>query len=163
MDTVYKTVAVATEPHRQNMEESFEEVFTAGLEPAYFVFKTNVLTISRSNSYNYHPFFVELVGNDPTTSTLSVWRSDHLSYSSIFVGLPRLELGLYFSSPSCKDGMFNHYTIDLSEHRVGFEPTWRFLSLTVLQTVASPLGHLCILLTEWDLNPRRTFVPSVSD
>ena len=74
MDTVYKTVAVATEPHRQNMEESFEEVFTAGFEPAYFVFKTNVLTISRSNSYNYHPFFVVgLDGYDPSLSTLSEW------------------------------------------------------------------------------------------
>ena len=40
-----------------------------------FVFKTNVYTISRSNTLNHHPLFVALVGNDPTTFSMSRKRS----------------------------------------------------------------------------------------
>jgi len=53
-----------------------------GFEPTMFLF----LITSEVESTAVPPWLilVGLVGNDPTASTLSVWRSNHLSYSPLY-------------------------------------------------------------------------------
>ena len=46
-------------------------------------------------------------------STLAKLHSTIIPILQNIVHLPGLEPGLYFSSPLCKSGMFNHYTIDV--------------------------------------------------
>ena len=48
------------------------------------------LFASSSNLYNANHFMVLLGGIEPPTSTLSEWRSDRLSYRSIYGGPPRI-------------------------------------------------------------------------
>lgn len=55
---VYKTGAVATEPHRQIWRKLLKEVYTEGIEPSCIDFESIVLTISRSNSFSHHPFLL---------------------------------------------------------------------------------------------------------
>ena len=45
-------------------------VYTEGIEPSFIVFKTIVLTISRSNTFNRHPF-VGVAGLEPATYRVS--------------------------------------------------------------------------------------------
>ena len=66
------------------MEESSKSGFTEGIEPSFIVFKTIVLTISRSNTFNYHPF-VGIVGFEPTTFRVSGERSHQAELYSNFV------------------------------------------------------------------------------
>ena len=56
-------------------------VYTEGIEPSFIVFKTIVLTISRSNTFNHHPF-VGVAGLEPATNRVSDY-SNQLSYTPI--------------------------------------------------------------------------------
>lgn len=57
-------------------------VYTEGIEPSFIVFKTIVLTISRSNTFNHHPF-VGVAGLEPATNRVSGDYSNQLSYTPI--------------------------------------------------------------------------------
>lgn len=57
-------------PSWRKWRKVLKVVYTEGIEPSFIVFKTIVLTISRSNTFNYHPF-VGLVGYDPTLFAIS--------------------------------------------------------------------------------------------
>lgn len=51
-------------PSWRKWRKVLKVVYTEGIEPSLIVFKTIVLTISRSNTFNYHPFEV-LTGFEP--------------------------------------------------------------------------------------------------
>ena len=68
----YKSSASPLMLTKRKWRKVLKVVYTEGIEPSFIVFKTIVLTISRSNTFNHHPF-VELGGYDPPLSTLSEW------------------------------------------------------------------------------------------
>ena len=144
------------------MEESSKSDFTEGLEPPKVWFWVKCV-------YQFHEvtllITIHLLSVRVTIPAPPLYQSGALpnELTDNFVVLTGFEPMLTLRPLVCKTSALNQLSYRTIWAQRGTRTPDEYLNLRFCRPYPSPLGHLCLLSVGWDLNPRHTFVSSVSD